>query len=262
MTTVGIPRALLYYQYYPMWKTFFEHLGAKVVVSPPTTRTTLMKGTARVVADTCLPVKVFTGHALSLVDECDYLFIPVIRSLKQKTYNCAKFLGLPDMTKAVVPESPPILEIEIDINQGKRYLYQGIYGLGRHLNLNPFRVREAATAAWEKLINYRRMMSENGLMPLQVINKITDTVEKEPGESPEKTAMPGLTIAVVGHAYLLYDEYINYELIHRLEQYGARVLTPEMLSVQQQSAAVTRLVGLSHERCRWYHRCHGVRLWT
>ncbi len=29
MIKVGIPRALLYYQYYPMWKTFFEELGAK-----------------------------------------------------------------------------------------------------------------------------------------------------------------------------------------------------------------------------------------
>jgi len=127
MTTVGIPRALLYYQYYPMWKTFFDRLGVEVVVSPPTTRTTLMKGTARVVADTCLPAKVFIGHTLSLVDKCDYIFIPVIRSLKRKTYNCAKFLGLPDMTRAVVPEAPPILEIEIDVNRGKRYLYQSVY---------------------------------------------------------------------------------------------------------------------------------------
>jgi len=243
MTTVGIPRALLYYQYYPMWKTFFEHLGAELVISPPTTRTTLMKGTARVVADTCLPVKIFTGHVLSLVDKCDYVFIPVIRSLKPKTYNCAKFLGLPDMTRAVVPESPPVLEIEIDVNRGKRYLYQSVYGLGRHLNLNPLRVKEAAAAAWETLLNYRRLMSETGLMPLQAINTITGMTEKVPREQQDTSATPELTIAVVGHAYLLYDEHINYELIHRLGQYGAMVLTPEMLSEQEQNAAVTRLVG-------------------
>lgn len=27
---IGIPRALLYYEYYPMWKTFFQQLGAEV----------------------------------------------------------------------------------------------------------------------------------------------------------------------------------------------------------------------------------------
>ncbi|MBU2609087.1 MAG: hypothetical protein KKF26_07200, partial [Chloroflexi bacterium] len=38
MIRVGIPRALLYYQYYPAWKTFFEELGAEVVVSAPTSQ--------------------------------------------------------------------------------------------------------------------------------------------------------------------------------------------------------------------------------
>jgi len=88
MTKVGIPRALLYYQYYPMWKTFFETLGAEVIVSPPTTQVTLSAGASRVVADTCLPVKVFVGHALSLIGKCDYIFIPAIRSVKPKVYNC------------------------------------------------------------------------------------------------------------------------------------------------------------------------------
>ena len=76
MMRIGIPRALLYYQYYPMWQTFFEELGAEVVVSPPTTQTMLTEGSARVVADTCLPEKVFLGHILSLVDTCDFIFIP------------------------------------------------------------------------------------------------------------------------------------------------------------------------------------------
>src|SRR3990170_8147992 len=118
MIKIGIPRALLYYQYYPMWQTFFEELGAEVVVSPPTTQAMLAQGAARVVADTCLPVKVFLGHVLSLVDKCDWIFVPAIRSVEDKVYNCSKFLGLPDMTKAVIPESPPILEIDVDINKG------------------------------------------------------------------------------------------------------------------------------------------------
>jgi len=118
---IGIPRALLYYQYYPMWKTFFEELGAEVVVSPPTTQAMLSSGSSRVVADTCLPVKIFLGHVISLAERCDYIFIPAIRSVKRKAYNCSKFLGLPDMTKAVIPESPPILDIEIDVNNGSKF---------------------------------------------------------------------------------------------------------------------------------------------
>ncbi len=99
MIRIGIPRALLYYQYYPMWRAFFEELGAEVVLSPPTTQAMLSEGSARVIADTCLPVKVFLGHVLSLVEKCDWIFIPAIRSVKKNVYNCSKFLGLPDMTK-------------------------------------------------------------------------------------------------------------------------------------------------------------------
>jgi predicted nucleotide-binding protein (sugar kinase/HSP70/actin superfamily) len=245
MTTVGIPRALLYYQYYPMWKTFFEHLGAKVVVSPPTTRKTLAEGAGRVVADTCLPAKVFIGHTISLLGKCDCIFIPVIRSLKRKSYNCSKFLGLPDMTRAVVPEAPPILEIEVDINQGKRRLYQEIYRLGRHFTWNPLKVREAANAAWQAHLEYRELMWRHGLTPPQAIDSITG-ITQIPETPLDHTDLPQATIGLIGHAYLLYDEHINYQLIQRLQQYDASVVTPEMLSDYATEAAISKLVGRAY----------------
>ncbi len=35
---VGIPRGLLFYRFYALWKTFLEELGAEVVISPPTAK--------------------------------------------------------------------------------------------------------------------------------------------------------------------------------------------------------------------------------
>lgn len=238
MIKVGIPRALLYYQYYPMWQTFFEELGAEVVVSPPTTQAMLSSGSSRVVADTCLPVKVFCGHVLALVRECDYIFIPAIRSVKRKIYNCSKFLGLPDMTKAVIPESR-ILDIDIDINKGTRELYQAIYKLGRRFTWNPLKVRQAAITAWQAHLKYRQLMSSDGLTPPQAIERIANKIET----SPETPAQRQATIAVVGHPYLLYDEHINHRLIHRLEQANYRVLTPEILTTEQVESAIARIVG-------------------
>ena len=243
MVRIGIPRALLYYQYYPMWKTFFEELGAEVVVSPPTTQTMLSSGSSRVVAETCLPVKVFLGHVLSLVGECDYIFIPAIRSVKRKVYNCSKFLGLPDMTKAVIPESPPILDMDVDVNKGKRKLYQAIYQLGRHFTWNPFKVRQASIAAWQAYLNYNQLMSSRKLTLPQAIERISGTPEMEPKTHSSHSASTRGTIAIIGHPYLLYDEHINYRLIHRLEQSGYKVLTPEMLTTKGLESATVRLVG-------------------
>ncbi len=241
MIKVGIPRALLYYQYYPMWKTFLEELGAEVVVSPPTTQTILSSGSSRVVADTCLPVKVFCGHVLALIGECDHIFIPAIRSVKTKIYNCSKFLGLPDMTRAVIPESPPILDIDIDINTGKRELYQAIYKLGRRFTWSPFKVRKAAVAAWQAYLKYRQLMSNYGLTIPQAIARISNTTEAEPKTLSSHPSQA--SIAIVGHPYLLHDEHINHRLIHRLEQADYKVLTPEMLTGEQLELAITRLVG-------------------
>jgi len=244
MIRIGIPRALLYYEYYPMWKTFFEELGAEVVVSPSTTQDMLASGSSRVVADTCLPVKVFLGHVLSLVGKCDYIFIPAIRSVKRRVYNCSKFLGLPDMTQAVIPESPPILDIDIDVNKGKRNLYQAIYQLGRHFTWNPLKVRRASLAAWQAHLNYRELMSSHNLTPPQAIARISGTTEAEANSSYLSSSQA--TIALIGHPYLLYDEHVNHRLIHRLEQAHNRVLTPEMLSAEELESAIARLVGRAH----------------
>jgi len=240
MIKIGIPRALHYYQYYPMWKTFFEELGAEVVVSPPTTQAVLSEGSSRVVAETCLPTKVFLGHVLSLVKKCDYIFIPAIRSVKSKTYNCSKFLGLPDMTKAVIPESPPILDIDIDVNKGKRVLYQAIYKLGRRFTWNPFRVRRASIAAWQADLNYQQLMCSHSLTPPQAMERILDTPGVEPKTHSDYPIPTQATIAIIGHPYLLYDEHINYRLIHRLKQAQNRVLTPEMLTTEELESATAR----------------------
>ncbi len=246
MIKIGIPRALLYYQYYPMWQTFFHELGAEVVVSPPTTETVLSSGSSRVVAETCLPVKLFLGHVLSLVGKCDYIFIPAIRSVQSKVYNCSKFLGLPDMTKAVIPELPPMLDIDIDINKGKRKLYQAIYQLGRHFAWNPSKVRSASIAAWQAHLNYRQLMSGCGLTPPQAIERISGTPELEPKTHSSNPTSPQATVAIIGHPYLLYDEHINHRLIHRLEQAHSRVLTPEMLTAQELESAIASLVGRAY----------------
>ena len=239
MIRVGIPQALLYYQYYPAWKTFFEELGTEVVVSPSTTMATLSSGSSRVIADTCLPVKVFLGHVLSLIPETDYIFIPAVRSVKSTVYNCAKFLGLPDMTSAVIPEAPPILDIDIDINRGKRDLYQAIYRLGRRFTWNPLKVRRASLAAWQSHQNYRQLMSNLKLTPPQAIERVTGTPQVEPD------SIQG-TIALIGHPYLLYDEHITHRLLSRLEQAHYRILTPEMLTPEELESGIARVAGRAY----------------
>jgi predicted nucleotide-binding protein (sugar kinase/HSP70/actin superfamily) len=204
---VGIPRALSYYQYYPGWKAFFESLGVETVVSPPTNKAIFSAGNSRAVAETCLPVKIFFGHVIYLADKCDYMFVPALRSLGDKAYYCSKFIGLPDMTRALIPECPPVLDPE------KAHL------------------------------TYRRGMSDKGITPIQALDERQPGEDKS---YLEPDISPGLRVAVVGHQYVIYDDHINHRLISRLQTMGVRVLTPEMVEQETLDIALKRLGGAPH----------------
>lgn len=221
---VGIPRALLYYKYFPMWRAFLEKLGADIVVSEHTNQRLISQGASLVVSDTCLPVKVFIGHVLSLSDKCDKLLIPVVRSTSEKVYNCSRFLALPDLAKAVVPGAPPILEIEFDYSRGNRYLYRQIYSLGRNFTANPFKIKAAAEYAWETHIRYHEITVKEHLTRVEAIDLLHDDKPLE----IKKELKDGLTIGIAGHPYVLHDEQVSHNLIKRLRAAGVTVLTPEM----------------------------------
>ena len=71
---VGIPRALLYYKFYTMWTTFFEELGAEVIVSPKTNK--ILKDVAVSIApdEDCYSSKLYYGHVMALKDKVDCFF--------------------------------------------------------------------------------------------------------------------------------------------------------------------------------------------
>jgi len=150
------------------------------------------------------------------------------------------------MTRAVIPESPPILDIDIDINKGRLSLYKAIYQLGRYFTWNPLRVRRASLAAWQAHLNYRQLISSRGLTAPQIIQEISGMPKPEPETSPSNQGSEHGTIAVIGHPYLLYDEHINHRLIQRLEQAHQKVLTPDMLTDGELESATARLVGKAH----------------
>lgn len=236
---VGIPRALLYYQYFPMWRTFLEELGAEVVLSPETNRDIMSAGLARLVAETCVPVKIFVGHVCWLRDQgVDFVFIPAIHSIEEPAYNCSKFRGLPDVVRATVSGCPPILEADIDVGKGQRALYQAIYDLGRPLSRNPLRVKRAAEAALEAHGVYQAALRAGLPLPQAIASPV-------PPPDPPHVQRPASSIrlALVGHPYCVYDTYLNHDPLGRLLSMGAEVLTHEMLPLDVVDATILELMG-------------------
>jgi len=233
---VGIPRALLFFQYYPMWKVFFEELGAEVITTGRTNKKIVDEGVRRTVNDTCFPIKVLTGHVVELSGVCDALFLPSIRSLREGSYNCSKFLGLPDITRALVPEAPEIIEADIEIPKGKRDLYIEILKVGRRFTANPIRIKRASERAWKAYKEYRKLMREERLTPPEAMDKLY-------GKDAHGWKRGRITIGIVGHPYVLYDEFINHNILKKLRDMDVSFLTPEMIPEEEACSEVMRLVG-------------------
>ncbi len=92
--TIGIPRALMaFYQQFPFWRTFFEQLGFKVVISRESDKSLLTKSIETITTETCLPVELMHGHVMDLIEQgVDYIFLPFVVNGKErvgnKTFNC------------------------------------------------------------------------------------------------------------------------------------------------------------------------------
>lgn len=157
MVTVGVPRALLFYEYFAWWETFLEALGdIRVVASGETTKETLDRGVLSAVDEACLPVKVFYGHVAALKDKVDFLFVPRVVSVAKGEYTCPKLLGLPDMMRAGFDSLPPIIDSVLDVRRFPASWFRWAYSLGRSLKKDPRRILRAYRLAGQRFSRFRR----------------------------------------------------------------------------------------------------------
>jgi len=219
---VGIPRALLYYRFYPLWKTFFTELGAEVIVSEPTTQEIFRKGLKKFIGDTCLPMKLVFGHVITLADKVDYLFIPRLVSIEKDTYLCPHFAGLPDVLRAIMPDLPPILDTYFNVRK-KGVTMKSIYEAGKRFDKNPRRVYRAYQKAQEV---YKKFLERirDGITPQEAIQAFDG--EEVP---PVKKRKERLNIALVGNPYTVYDPFSSLNIIQKLRKLGAKIYTSEMI---------------------------------
>ncbi len=223
---IGIPRALLYYYYYPLWKGFFEALGAETVLSAKTTKAILDKGVKQCVDEACLPVKIFFGHVLDLKDKVDYIFIPRMVSVERKAYICPKFLGLPDMIRHNIPNLPPIIDVTVNMSRKEKNLYKSLIEAGRVLTGNPLRIRKAYHKGLEEMERFNRL-NQLGFLPHETIDQMEKGLVTQ-NFSPKR---PGnMTIALIGHGYNIYDTYVSMNIIKKLRDMEIQVVTPDNLT--------------------------------
>jgi predicted nucleotide-binding protein (sugar kinase/HSP70/actin superfamily) len=248
---IGIPRTLLYHTYFPLWRRFFAELGAEVVTSDPTTKKTLDAGVAMTVTEACIPIKLFHGHVVNLLEKrVDYLFLPRVVCTNGRTVYCPKFLGLPDMIKSSLRSLPRLIEVRFDVRDRRLELLRAAFAAGREFARSRIRILRAL---WLALADHRRYLRllQSGVEPDAAMAAVRDprprTRTGRPGES--------LRLAVIGYPYTVYDPYVSLNLLEQLRQLGARPVTAQMLTPRQLAVQGKKL----HKDLFWTYSDEAIR---
>ncbi|MDP4143773.1 MAG: acyl-CoA dehydratase activase-related protein [Bacillota bacterium] len=210
---VGIPNGLLSYKYFPFFQTFFKELGTEVVTSPKTNKEILDLGVKHCVDEACVPVKVFHGHVASIKDKCDIILIPRIMQLRKREYICPKFCGLPEMVFNSIPNMPRIIGEPIYASTPREL---GIWAkrVGSMFTSDYLKIQRAYKLAREVQVNYYTGINDDGF---------------------------NINVALVGHPYNLYDEFLNMNLVKKLNALGVGVVTEEHTDEQDIDKKVNEL---------------------
>ncbi|MFW6281815.1 MAG: acyl-CoA dehydratase activase-related protein [bacterium] len=218
---IGLPKSLLYYYYYPFWAELFEKLDLELVVSDSTSADILNRGVKESISEICVPMKVYIGQIFNLLDKkVDYIYIPRFVSIKKGITFCPKFLGLPDMIRNSFPEiEGKIMTHHIKSNNDDISNYDNYIYFKEIIGLSDKKIKSALEIARNKWIEYRNLQKQ-GYKTIELLNE-----NKETFNDTNKD----VTIGLLGYVYNIYDNYINMDLLSRLDEMGAKVITFDML---------------------------------
>ena len=235
---IGIPKAMSYYNYFPFWYGFFTALGIEIKLSDNTTKKTITEGASLVVTETCLPIKVYVGHVLNLIEKgIKNIFVPSIQSIAPKIYNCSKIRGLPDLIRNVVKGDFNIIEATLDKSEKNNDLDDFLTEIANQFDIkDENKIKEARNNGFVVQNNFYVML-QNGVeyeLALQNAKKGVVTI-------PPKKQLKPINIALIGHGYNIYDRRVCMDIAKKLEKMNIGVFSAYELTHEQLKGGMDNL---------------------
>ena len=211
---IGIPRLFsLYYEFFPLWKTFFKELGLEVVTSSRTNKKIITKGLENVVAETCLPAEIAYGHLKDLLEKgIDYIFFPCLidgpqtKWKERKSHLCSLSQN---MSFAVTCTSPEL------INMGKYLLRPTI-----HMHIDRFNLEDEMIKIARELGKTRKEAKAALQAGLEALSQFKQKLRVRGQEIFSNLDEHEFPIIVVGRSYTLGDSGINIDLSKMILEAG------------------------------------------
>jgi predicted CoA-substrate-specific enzyme activase len=229
--TVGIPRAMFYYDRFPFWATYLQDLGYNVAVSPATDGRIAANGEELAIAAPCFPIQAAHGHVQALLKEdVDYILLPNVVDVETPFMQAQSKLCPWNQTLPFVVRAVEKLEAELDgkllcptihFRQGPRYVRDEIRTLASALRCS----KSASDAALENAYRAQRTFGEKvrraGEAALQVLR-----TTREPA------------IVLLGRPYNIYDRTVCCDIPRKLRTfYGINVVPLDFLPLDREDVS-------------------------
>jgi predicted nucleotide-binding protein (sugar kinase/HSP70/actin superfamily) len=238
---IGIPKALMFYRYSPLWQTFFEELGWKVIVSDGLGK----MGRIVYFEDSCLPMKLLVTHAIHLKGRVDHIFIPRLVSLHRTYIMCPKFRGVPDIVRLATEGNVSIIDETIDLRIRGNSLLQSFSKIGEKLGASRKESKRAFFKAEQSFsIFQKEWIDRVNRLPSRQLFQLEIPTPSEGKRGP-------LRVALIGHPYNLFDIDINKDILMLAKSLGMEILTSDLLSegeIDQQISGLSKEIYWSSGR--------------
>ena len=218
--TVGMQRALYGHQLGIMWAHFFDRLGFRLVMSPPTNAHISGTGTEIIAAETCYPVKVSHGHIKELAGKTRYLFLPSIINMptpepSEAGYYCPMSQSNSYMVRMALELDPSsVLSPVIHLKYDPELLALEISGqIQSKLGASGAEIKKALYHALDRHNRFVTELYRRGQKILE---------DRDPDEP---------IVVVTGRPYNLYDERLNLRLGRNLSKIGVTALPMDFIDV-------------------------------
>jgi len=218
--TVGMQRALYGQQDAVLWAHFFDRLGYRLVLTPPTNAQLSRMGIEAMTAETCYPVKVSHGHVKALVGQTAFLFLPSVVDMgksddKEKGFYCPMVQSNSYMVRMALDLDMknvlnPVVHLKYDVETLAMELTRQ---LKSKLSIPLQRIRESLYYARGRQEQFQRAVLKQG----------AEILASHPVGEP--------LVIVTGRPYNLYDERLNLRLGHNLAKIGVKAIPMDFLDV-------------------------------
>jgi predicted CoA-substrate-specific enzyme activase len=203
---VGLPRALMTYDYAPFLLGFLNALGVKTVLSSKTNKEILENSVELAYTDSCFPVKLLHGHAASLKG-VDYILFPCAIRLGEKEgdenqkYACPLVQASPFIIRNVLDLGKKLLIPVIDFSHGDEDVLKNLREIALKMGFNHEQAQRAALAGIAAQKKYESERAETGARLLQQLHQ---------GKK--------LGAVILSRAYLAQDSGANLGIAEKLAQ--------------------------------------------